>query len=120
MTAIYKVLTKAQWQDFESNGRFAGSPADLADGFIHFSYADQLAETLRKHFHGQAGLVLLAISSEDCGAALKAEPSRGGALFPHLYGVLSLAMVQAKTELALDAAGMPQMPAQLPDVGWNK
>lgn len=88
MTLIYKISPQAAWAEAEAAGRFTGAPVDLADGFIHFSAADQLRETAAKHFAGQAGLVLVAVEAEALGAALKWEPSRGGALFPHLYGDL--------------------------------
>ena len=69
--------------------RFDGAPIDLADGFIHFSTAGQVDETAARHFAGQAGLLLVAVDAAALGAALKYEPSRGGALFPHLYAPLA-------------------------------
>ncbi len=88
MALIYKVCPRAMWDRAEAQGAFAGAPVDLADGFIHFSTRDQLAETVAKHFAGQDDLVVVGIEEADLGDALVYEPSRGGALFPHLYGVL--------------------------------
>ena len=99
---IYKILTAAQWDGFQETGELLGSEVDLADGFIHFSAADQVAETAKKHFSGQADLWLLAVGSESLGDGLKWEPSRGGALFPHLYGRLSLDDVAWARPLELD------------------
>jgi uncharacterized protein (DUF952 family) len=84
----FKILTADQWAQFQSEGLFKGAPVDLADGYIHLSTADQLAETITKHFAGQVGLVIAEIDLTGFGEALKWEISRGGALFPHLYCAL--------------------------------
>jgi len=83
---IYKILPRAEWRAAEAAAVFGGSGIDLEDGFIHFSTATQVKETAAKHFAGQSDLVQVAIEAERLGPALKWEPSRGGALFPHLYG----------------------------------
>jgi uncharacterized protein (DUF952 family) len=93
------------WQQAERAGAFGGAPLDRADGYIHFSTAQQVRETAAKHFAGQADLVLVAVDSEALGPALKWEPSRGGALFPHLYGALSLDAVRWVEELSLGRDG---------------
>ena len=85
MTLIYKIATAEQWAATQASGRFEGAPVDIADGYIHFSTAEQARETAAKHFAGQDGLVLVALEAKALGDALKWEPSRGGALFPHLY-----------------------------------
>ena len=90
---IYKILTADLWADLAAGGEIAGAPVDIADGFVHFSAADQVVGTLDRHFSGQDGLELLALEADDLGAALKWEVSRGGALFPHLYAPLRLADV---------------------------
>ncbi len=87
---IYKILRAAEWKALRATGHSDGAPVDLADGFIHFSTAAQVAETAAKHFAGEHGLMLLAVRAERLGEALKWEPSRGGALFPHLYRRLRL------------------------------
>jgi uncharacterized protein (DUF952 family) len=89
----FKIFTADQWAQFQSDGIFAGAPVDLADGYIHMSTADQTAETLAKHFAGQSGLVIAEIDLSGFGDALKWEVSRGGALFPHVYGVLQMVAV---------------------------
>lgn len=86
---IYKILSGTDWRAAESAGVFAGAGTDLKDGYIHFSTAAQAQETADKHFAGQSGLVLVAVDAETLGAAVKWEVSRGGALFPHLYGTLA-------------------------------
>lgn len=88
---IYKILPAALWREAELVGIFAGSPVDQRDGFIHFSTAEQLADTARKHFSGQHDLLLVTVDGEEL--ALRWEPSRGGQLFPHLYGALPLSAV---------------------------
>jgi uncharacterized protein (DUF952 family) len=92
--AAFKILTAEQWAQMQRDGQFAGAPVDLADGYIHMSTADQLEETLTKHFAGQRELVIAEIDLSGCGDALKWEVSRGGALFPHLYAPLPIAAVK--------------------------
>ncbi|SLN63608.1 hypothetical protein PSA7680_03362 [Pseudoruegeria aquimaris] len=87
---IYKIFRTPEWEAFKAAGETLGAPVDLADGYVHFSTAAQAAETAAKHFAGEEGLWLLALESEALGAALKWEPSRGGALFPHLYRALRM------------------------------
>jgi uncharacterized protein (DUF952 family) len=85
LTLIYKIATADQWAAAQAGGRFEGAPVDLADGFIHFSTAEQARETAAKHFAGQSGLVLIALDADVFGDKMVWEPSRGGQLFPHLY-----------------------------------
>lgn len=87
---IYKIFRAAEWQALQKNGATRGAPVDLADGFVHFSTAEQVRETAAKHFAGEDDLFLLAIDADALGEALKWEPSRGGQLFPHLYRSLRL------------------------------
>ena len=102
---IYKILTAGQWDDLQARGETPGAPVDVADGFVHFSTADQLRETAAKHFAGQDGLWLLALEDGALGEALKWEPSRGGALFPHLYGPLRLVDVLRSVPVPLGPDG---------------
>ncbi|MEM1299129.1 MAG: DUF952 domain-containing protein [Pseudomonadota bacterium] len=102
---IYKILTSEQWADLQARGETEGAPVDVADGFIHFSTAVQAAETAAKHFAGQAGLWLVAYDADALGKTLKWEPSRGGALFPHLYGPLRQADALWAKELPLGTDG---------------
>lgn len=99
---IYKILTSEQWADLQSAGETDGAPVDIADGFIHFSTAAQVRDTAAKHFAGQEGLWLLALDADALGDALKWEPSRGGALFPHLYAPLRHADVLSARPLKLE------------------
>lgn len=101
MTLIYKIVAMPEWRAAEARGVFDGAAVDLADGFIHFSTAEQVAETAAKHFAGQADLLLVAIEAEKLGAALKWEVSRGGGLFPHLYAPLSFDAVTRVAPLPL-------------------
>lgn len=106
----YKILTAPQWAALCAEGRFAGAPVDLADGYIHLSAADQLTATADKHFAGQEGLVVAAVDLAACGD-VRWEVSRGGALFPHLYGApLALAAVRAHAPLTRDGAGAVVLP----------
>lgn len=82
---IYKILRAEERAEFEAAGRTRGAPVDLADGYIHFSTAAQVAGTLGRHFAHERGLWLLAVDADAAGAALRWEAARGGALFPHLY-----------------------------------
>ena len=93
-TTAYKILTADQWAAFERDGVFTGAPVDLADGYIHLSTADQLEETLAKHFAGQSALVIAEIDLNSLGDTVRWEVSRGDALFPHIYGVLPMSAVR--------------------------
>jgi uncharacterized protein (DUF952 family) len=97
---IYKICRHDEWSAAERERVFRGSPDDLRDGFIHFSTAAQTPGTFEKYFAGETGLVLVAVDARVLGPALKWEPSRGGALFPHLYGVLGLDAVLWSRPLA--------------------
>jgi uncharacterized protein (DUF952 family) len=111
MSIIYKILPVAMWQNAKKTGVFCGSDVDMRDGFIHFSTASQALETAAKHFAGQSDLVILYVDTERLGKNLKWEPSRGGALFPHLYGDLALAAVTRVEPLPLSADGTHAFPA---------
>jgi uncharacterized protein (DUF952 family) len=102
---IYKIAPAELWREAEEAGVFTGAPVDLADGYIHFSTAEQARETAAKHFGGQADLVIAAVSSERLGEALKWEPSRGGALFPHLYRPLEIGEVEKVSRLPVGRDG---------------
>ncbi len=106
----YKVLTADQLAALEHDGSFAGAPVDLADGYIHLSTADQLDETIAKHFAGQNDLQLVAVDLEALGDAVKWEESRGGALFPHLYRPITLDVVVAYSALAYEPDGAIRLP----------
>jgi uncharacterized protein (DUF952 family) len=119
MTTIYKICTVAEWRAAEREGVYRGSAVDRRDGFIHFSTAEQAAETAAKHFAGQRDLVLVAVDGDALGAALKWEPSRGGALFPHLYGALDPKAVRRVDALPLDAAGRHVFPKIPRSSSWK-
>jgi uncharacterized protein (DUF952 family) len=105
MALIYKICPASAWEEAENQGAFAGSEVDRRDGFIHLSAAHQVRETARRHFAGQGGLVLAAFEAEDFGANLKWEASRGGDLFPHVYGALPAALARWVKPLPLGVAG---------------
>lgn len=111
---IYKIAPAPLWQAAEAAGCFSGAPVDLADGYIHFSTATQVAATAAKHFAGQADLLLVAVNAEALGDALKWEVSRGGELFPHLYAVLPMQAVRWARPLPLGADGTHQFPEMEP------
>ncbi|MEY4576878.1 MAG: hypothetical protein RL701_1581 [Pseudomonadota bacterium] len=114
MTTVYKVLSNTAWLAAQELGEFRGSELDLRDGYMHFSTADQLAETLARHYAGVADLVLLfvRIDAIQPSSAWRWEPSRGGALFPHLYAPLPLSAVHQTEKLTLQAGGhqLPNLP----------
>lgn len=114
MTLIYKILSETEFEQAATLGVFAGAAVDLADGYIHFSDASQVQETARRHFAGKTGLVLVAVQSESLGSALKWEPSRGGDLFPHLYGSLDFSLMGEPRAIRLDDDGMPEVESLLP------
>lgn len=107
---IYKIALADIVAAADATGQFNGMPIDARDGYIHFSTASQLAETLRLHFCGQSGLVLLGVSAAALGSALRWEPSRGGALFPHLYGPLDMSAVVWRGTVDVAADGTVILP----------
>ncbi|EZP72412.1 hypothetical protein BV96_01847 [Sphingomonas paucimobilis] len=107
----YKILTRDQYDQLKSDGTFKGAPVDLRDGYIHLSTRQQAAETAAKHFAGQDNLVMLMVDLAPFGEAIRWEESRGGALFPHLYGDLLLSAVAGKVVLRLDEQGRHLFPA---------
>ncbi len=112
---IFKVLTRDEWAAFQGAGRFDGAPIDRSDGFIHLSSPSQVETTVEKHFAGQPDLVLVAVDPDRLGDGLTWEPSRGGDLFPHHYGVLDMAAVVWHAGLRADGAGGHVFPG-----GWQE
>ncbi|MCX7306644.1 MAG: DUF952 domain-containing protein [Afipia sp.] len=110
MATIYKICPASAWREAERQGAYRGSTDDLRDGFLHFSSPSQIAGTLSKHFAGQTGLFLIAINAAALGDALKWERSRGGELFPHLYGELDLGAVTDVFALNTRADGSHVIP----------
>ncbi len=104
-TLIYHMCKREAWQAAEVTGAYDGSSQDRADGFLHFSTAEQIVESAAKHRAGQDGLLLLTVDAELLGDALKWEISRGGAQFPHLYGDLPLSAAIRVDELPLGPNG---------------
>jgi uncharacterized protein (DUF952 family) len=105
MDLVFKIVGAAEWRAAESVGVFRGSDVDRADGFIHFSSAAQAPETAEKWFKGREDLTLVAVDAGALGAGLKWERSRGGALFPHLYGPLPMSAVVWSRPLPLGKDG---------------
>lgn len=112
-TAIYHMCRRDEWQAAQTSGAYGGSSQDIADGFIHFSTARQVVTSAAKHRAGQDGLVLLRVDPDKLGGALKWEESRGGHLFPHLYGDLPVSAVISAYDLPLDGAGRHVFPPEL-------
>lgn len=110
MRRIYKICPASAWREAERQGVYRGSADDVRDGYIHFSTAAQVAGTARKHFHGQDGLLLVAVDAEALGERLRWEPSRHNELFPHLYGELDLGAVRAIHDLRSRADGSHDVP----------
>ncbi len=102
---IYKIFRRAEWDDLVAKGQTLGAPVDLTDGYIHFSTAAQVMQTAAKHFAQESNLVLVAVAADALGSDLKWEPSRNGALFPHLYRPLRLSEVTWDKALPLGATG---------------
>ena len=108
MDLIYKIAPASLWRKAQDKGRFDGAPVDIADGYIHFSTAEQAEATAAKYFSGKDDLVLMAVDTKRLGDGLRFEPSRGGALFPHLYA-----------DLPLDAVVWAKPPPLRPDGGHD-
>lgn len=107
---IYKIATRAVAEASHAAGTFTGMPIDQTDGYLHFSTAAQLGDTLRLWFKDQRDLALLAVRSHDMGTALRWEPSRGGQLFPHVYGTFPMSAVVHEATVTVDAEGRCVLP----------
>ena len=107
---IYHICRAEEWQAAQATGSYPGSSQDKADGFMHFSGSAQIIESAAKHRAGQSGLLLLSVDPDALGAALKWEPSRGGQLFPHLYGALAVSAVSSVHDLPLGPDGLHVFP----------
>ena len=110
MALIYKICPEGLWREAEEAGALIGAPVDKANGYIHFSTASQVRDTAAKHFRGEAGLLLIAVDDAALGGALRYEPSRGGDLFPHLYGPLAVSTVAWVKPLPLGPDGSHLFP----------
>ena len=110
---LYKIMSKQEWEKVQAHGIYEGSEVDRKDGFIHLSAAHQVRVTAQKHFSGITDLVLISIREESLGPSLKWETSRGGELFPHIYGPLQLDAVGESASLPL-VNGIHQFPPGLP------
>ena len=105
VSVIFKIVAADEWRAAEAAGAFLGSAVDRADGYIHFSTAEQAPETAAKWFTGRADLMLVAVDPAALGPDLRWEPARGGALFPHLYAALPVGAVLWARPLPLASDG---------------
>lgn len=108
---IFKICHPGNWESAQAQGEYQGSPKDEADGFLHFSTAEQLQGTLSRHYAGVDDLLLIAVESDDLGNPLRFEPSRDGALFPHLYSRLPVASVRWVQAIRRNSAGGFDLPS---------
>jgi uncharacterized protein (DUF952 family) len=109
MALVFKIEASDVWAAALSAGVYTGAPIDLQDGFIHLSGADQVRGTLETHFAGRSGLLLIAVDPAALGDELRWEPSRGGALFPHLYAPLPMSAVVG-TRVVHESGVLPELP----------
>ena len=105
---VYKIVDETDWREAQRTGTYRGSPDDLRDGFIHLSFAEQIESTAARHFRNRAGLLLVAFRAEDLGTDLRSEPSRGGALFPHLYAQLPVTKALWERPMTIAEDGVPR------------
>ena len=113
MPVLYKIMSWQEWETAQAQGIYKGSEVDRRDGFIHLSAANQVRATAQKHFFGKTDLLLLSVREEDLGQSLKWDVSRGGNLFPHIYGPLPISVVSEVIPLPL-VNGVHQFPEGLP------
>ena len=114
---VYKIATFEEWDAALESGTYEGAPIDHADGFIHFSTAEQLRETAAKHFAGGEDLMLIKVATAPMARHYKMEVSRGGALFPHLYASLPVSCAVEWQELLLDDNRLHIFPEDIPQSG---
>ena len=107
----YKLLTATDVAVMRDRGHTA-TAVDEADGYVHLSTKTQLAETAAKYFAGETGCLLLEIDLE-ARSDVKWEPSRGGDLFPHIYGTLTEADAARSWTIDIPQTGAPDLPGDL-------
>jgi uncharacterized protein (DUF952 family) len=107
---VYKIMSAAELKQMQRDGVFRGSPADIADGFIHLSCGSQLAATLDRHYSGVDGLMLVAVDLSRIGDTVRWEPARGGQLFPHIHGHLPIEAVVSVATVERTADGTVRLP----------
>ena len=110
---IFKIVHAAEWRAAGRVGEYAGSVKDRADGFLHFSTAEQVPGTLEKYYSGMTDLFLVCVDAARLGMALKFEPARDGSHYPHLYGTLAISAVRWSRALELNPAGTFGLPPEL-------
>lgn len=110
---LYKIVAREEWLAAVATGLYLGSSDDVRDGFIHLSASHQVRGTAEKYFQGQTDLLLVSVDGARLGEALKWEPSRGGDLFPHVYGPLPTSAAVSYVDLPLNAEGLPILPVDL-------
>lgn len=110
---IFKVVSRQLWAEAEQANIFRGAAIDVQDGFIHFSAASQVVETVARHFAGQVDLLLIEVDARRLGKELRWEVSRGGDRFPHLYGDMPLDSVLSVAELPVGTDGTHVFPSGL-------
>ena len=108
---VYKIMSNSELNQMRRDGVFRGSPADIADGYIHLSCGSQIPATLDKHFNGVVGLMLVAVDLSRLGDTVRWEPARGGQLFPHIHGHLPVEAVVSIATLERTADGTVRLPA---------
>lgn len=101
----YKIIAAEEWSDIAASGAYGGSAVDQVDGYIHLSTEAQFAETASKYYAGREGLMSLTVDLSALGETVVWEPSRGGQLFPHIYGDLPASAVTARRRFRVDADG---------------
>lgn len=111
ITLVHHICPAAAWRRAVETGTYGGGPQDQADGFIHFSATAQLADSAARYWHGTDSLVVVSVDAARLGDALRWEVSRGGALFPHLYGELAVDQVWRVDELAMTDDGGHVLPS---------
>jgi uncharacterized protein (DUF952 family) len=109
---IYKICPASIWNKARTRGIFEGSGIDLIDGYIHFSTAEQVAQTAALHFTGQRDLVLVTVDATHL--SITWEPARDGDLFPHLYDTLPMTAIIRVIDIPVDDNNQHAFPPEIP------
>ena len=109
---IYKICPASIWKKATTRGNFEGWGIDLIDGYIHFSTAEQVAQTAARHFVGQRDLVLVTVDATHL--SITWEPARDGALFPHLYATLPMTAIIRVIPIPVDHNQQHAFPGEIP------
>ena len=114
---IFHITQAQNWRAAGETGSYV-PPGFASDGFIHCCAASQIAEVADRYFRGETDLVLLCIDPQRVAVEVRYEDLTGrGIAYPHIYGPLDVAAVQAVLSFSPEPDGAFKSPSDLISTG---